>query len=129
MSDYPQTSVAASSEHNTHIYAPRNAGITGFCCIDSAKREIKSARTVLIKAMISSFYQYHSGCVFYYRRIAGKQKQACAFWSMSESGSMGRSMTAPQLLHINPFQEQIAKLWFAGIRLEMRVAKLVGIKI
>ena len=38
---------------------------------------------------------------------------------------MGRSMTAPQLLHINPFQEQIAKLWFAGIRLEMRVAKLV----
>ena len=92
-------------------------------------REIKSARTVWIKAMISSFYQYHSGCVFYYRRIAGKQKQACAFWSMAESGSMGRSMTAPQLLHINPFQEQIAKLWFAGIRLEMRVAKLVGIKI
>ena len=81
------------------------------------------------KPEISAFYQYHSGCVFYYRRIAGKQKQACAFWSMSESGSMGRSMTAPQLLHINPFQEQIAKLWFAGIRLEMRVAKLVGIKI
>ncbi|MFR1039572.1 MAG: hypothetical protein ACLSE4_12520 [Clostridium sp.] len=41
-------------------------------------REIKSARTVWIKAMISSFYQYHSGCVFYYRRIAGKQKQAGA---------------------------------------------------
>ena len=32
-------------------------------------------------------------------------------------------------LHINPLQEQIAKLWFAGIRLEMQVAKLVGIKI
>ena len=39
---------------------------------EAAKREIKSARTVLIKAMISSFYQYHSGCVFYYRRIARK---------------------------------------------------------
>ena len=32
-------------------------------------------------------------------------------------------------LHINPLQEQMAKLWFAGIRLEMQVAKLVGIKI
>ena len=32
-------------------------------------------------------------------------------------------------LHISPLQEQIAKLWFAGIRLEMQVAKLVGIKI
>ena len=32
-------------------------------------------------------------------------------------------------LHISPVQEQIAKLWFAGIRLEMQVAKLVGIKI
>ena len=58
-----------------HVYpyfAQRNAGITGFYCIGSAKREIKSARTVLIKAMISSFYQYHSGCVIYYRRIARK---------------------------------------------------------
>lgn len=32
-------------------------------------------------------------------------------------------------LHISPVQEQIAKMWFAGIRLEMQVAKLVGIKI
>ena len=32
-------------------------------------------------------------------------------------------------LHINPLQEQIAKLWFAGIRMEMRAAKLVGMKI
>ena len=32
-------------------------------------------------------------------------------------------------LHISPLQEQIAKLWFAGIRLEMQVAKLVGRKI
>lgn len=32
-------------------------------------------------------------------------------------------------LHINPLQEQIAKLWFAGIRLEMQAAKLVGMKI
>ena len=32
-------------------------------------------------------------------------------------------------LHINPLQEQIAKLWFAGIRLEMQIAKLVGIQI
>ena len=32
-------------------------------------------------------------------------------------------------LHINPLQEQMAKLWFAGIRLEMQMAKLVGIKI
>ena len=32
-------------------------------------------------------------------------------------------------LHISPLQEQIAKLWFAGIRLEMQVAKLVGVKI
>ena len=32
-------------------------------------------------------------------------------------------------LHINPLQEQIAKLWFAGIRLEMQVAKLIGIQI
>ena len=32
-------------------------------------------------------------------------------------------------LHINPLQEQIAKLWFAGIRMEMQVAKLAGIKI
>ena len=32
-------------------------------------------------------------------------------------------------LHISPLQEQIAKLWFAGIRMEMQVAKLVGIKI
>ena len=39
---------------------------------EAGKREIKSARTVLIKAMISSFYQYHSGCVFYCRRIARK---------------------------------------------------------
>ena len=39
---------------------------------EAGKREIKSARTVLIKAMISSFYQYHSGCVFYYRRIDRK---------------------------------------------------------
>ena len=28
---------------------------------EAGKREIKSARTVLIKAMISSFYQYRSG--------------------------------------------------------------------
>ena len=32
-------------------------------------------------------------------------------------------------LHISPLQEQIAKLWFAGIRMEMQVAKFVGIKI
>ena len=32
-------------------------------------------------------------------------------------------------LHINPVQEQIAKLWFAGIRMEMQIAKLVRIKI
>lgn len=32
-------------------------------------------------------------------------------------------------LHISPVQEQIAKLWFAGIRLEMQVAKAMGIKI
>lgn len=32
-------------------------------------------------------------------------------------------------LHINLLQEQIAKLWFAGIRMEMQVAKLAGIKI
>ena len=25
-------------------------------------------------------------------------------------------------LHINPLQEQIAKLWFAGIRMEMQMA-------
>ena len=36
----------------------RGMWITGFYCIDSAKREINTARTVLIKAMISSFYQY-----------------------------------------------------------------------
>ena len=77
----------------THIYAPRNAGITGFCCIASAKRKIKSARTVLIKAMISSFYQYHSGCVFYYRRIVRK----------AEAGrggilrSINRSATCPAM--------------------------------
>ena len=34
-----------------------------------------------------------------------------------------------QYLHISPLQEQIAKLWFAGIRLEMQVAKLAGIQI
>ena len=32
-------------------------------------------------------------------------------------------------LHINPLQEQIAKLWFAGIRMEMRAAKIIGLKI
>lgn len=32
-------------------------------------------------------------------------------------------------LHISPVQEQIAKMWFAVIRMEMQVAKLVGIKI
>lgn len=32
-------------------------------------------------------------------------------------------------LHISLVQEQIAKLWFAGIRLEMQAAKAVGIKI
>lgn len=32
-------------------------------------------------------------------------------------------------LHINPLQEQIAKLWFAGIRMEMRAAKIIGMKI
>ena len=46
--------------------------IPAYRCIAPAKREIKSARTVLIKAMISSFYQYHSGCVFYCSRIARK---------------------------------------------------------
>ena len=58
-----------------HVYpylCSRNAGITGFCCIDPTTREIKSARTVLIKAMIFSFYQYRSGCVFYCSRIARK---------------------------------------------------------
>lgn len=34
-----------------------------------------------------------------------------------------------QYLHIHPLQEQIAKLWFAGIRLEMQVAKMIGMKI
>ena len=77
----------------THISAPRNAGITGFCCIAPATREIKSARTVLIKAMISSFYQYHSGCVFYCSRIARK----------TEAGrggilrSINRSATCPAM--------------------------------
>ena len=32
-------------------------------------------------------------------------------------------------LHINPVQEQIAKMWFAGIRMETRMAKFVRIKI
>ena len=32
-------------------------------------------------------------------------------------------------LQINPVQEQIAKMWFAGIRMEMRMAKFVRIKI
>ncbi len=77
----------------THISAPRNAGITGFCCIASATREIKSARTVLIRAMIFSFYQYHSGCVFYHSRIARK----------AEAGrggilrSINRSATCPAM--------------------------------
>ena len=74
-SDYPQTSVSCIVRTQYPYFAQRYAGITGFCCIGTATREIKSARTVLIKVMISSFYQYHSGCVFYYRRIAGKQKQ------------------------------------------------------
>ena len=39
---------------------------------EAGKSEIKSARTVLIKAMIFSFYQYRSGCVFYCSRIARK---------------------------------------------------------
>ena len=58
-----------------HVYpylCSAECRITGFCCIGPATREIKSARTVLIKAMISSFYQYYSGCVFYYRRIDRK---------------------------------------------------------
>ena len=72
MSDYPQTSVSCIVLTQYPYFAQRYAGITGFCCIASAKRKIKSARTILIRAMISSFYQYHSGCVFYYRRIARK---------------------------------------------------------
>ena len=75
-SDYPQTAVSCIVRTQYPYFAQRYAGITGFCCIAPATREIKSARTVLIKAMISIFYQYHSGRVFYYRRIAGKQKQA-----------------------------------------------------
>ena len=67
--------------------------------------EKKSARTVLIKAMISSFYQYHSGCVFYYRRIArkaeagrggsprsiNKSAMCPAMWRLTFSGG-GRSV-------------------------------------
>ena len=72
LSDYPQTSVSCIVRTQYPYFAQRYAGITGFCCIAPATREIKSARTVLIKAMISSFYQYHSGCVFYCSRIARK---------------------------------------------------------
>ena len=50
MSDYPQTSVSCIVRTQYPYFAQRYAGITGFCCIGSAKREIKSARTVLIKA-------------------------------------------------------------------------------
>jgi len=31
-------------------------------------------------------------------------------------------------LNVSPWQEYLAKLWFAGIRLEMRVAKFIGIQ-
>ena len=57
----------------THIYAPRNAGITGFCCIGPATREIKSARTVLIKSWeFQLFTSTILAVFFYYRRIARK---------------------------------------------------------
>ena len=60
---------------------------------EAGKSEIKSARTVLIKAMIFSFYQYRSGCVFYCSRIARK----------AEAGrggilrSINRSATCPAM--------------------------------
>ena len=93
LSDYPQTSVSCIVRTQSPYFAQRYAGITGFCCIASAKRKIKSARTVLIKALISSFYQYRSGCIFYYRRIARK----------AEAGrggilrSINRSATCPAM--------------------------------
>ena len=34
-----------------HVHERSDAGITGFCCIGPATREIKSARTVLIKSL------------------------------------------------------------------------------
>ena len=49
-SDYPQTSVSCIVRTQYPYFAQRYAGITGFCYIGSAKREIKSARTVLIKS-------------------------------------------------------------------------------
>ena len=105
MSDYPQTSVSCIVRTQYPYFAQRYAGITGFCCIGPAMREIKSARTVWIKAMISSFYQYHSGCVFYYRRIArkaeagrdgsprsiNKSAMCPAMWRLTFSGG-GRSV-------------------------------------
>ena len=107
-------------------YAPRNAGITGFCCIASAKKEIKSARTVLIKAMISSFYQYHSGCVFYYRRIArkaeagrggsprsiNKSAMCPAMWRLTFSGG-GRSVRL-SANGCQPHRPNTALLFFAA---------------
>ena len=49
-SDYPQTSVSCIVRTQYPYFAQRYAGITGFCCIAPAKREIKPARTVLIKS-------------------------------------------------------------------------------
>ena len=72
MSAYLKHQSLHSWTRYTHIYAPRNAGITGFYCIGPATREIKSARTVLIKAMISSFLPVPFWLCFYYRRIARK---------------------------------------------------------
>ena len=50
-SDYPQTSVSCIVRTQYPYFAQRYAGITGFCCIGPATREIKSARTVLIKSL------------------------------------------------------------------------------
>ena len=104
-SDYPQTAVSCIVRTQYPYFAQRYAGITGFYCIGPTTREIKSARTVLIKAMIFSFYPYRSGCVFYCSRIArkaeavrdgsprsiNKSAMCPAMWRLTFSGG-GRSV-------------------------------------
>ena len=67
---------AASSEHNTHILRSGMPGLPASTVLAPLRENKISQNGIDKKPGISAFCQYHSGCVFYYRRIAGKQKQA-----------------------------------------------------
>ena len=95
--DFPSASLKHQSLHSrtryTHIYAPWNAGITGFCCIGSAADNNNTPRTVLIKPVFFTFTNIVLGVFVYNSRIINKVEAGrCGILRSINIGAMCTAM-------------------------------------